>query len=368
VALKVTGALKVVGALKVIGAQGVIPSEARELAGRRASAGRCAHARARSLASLWTTVLAAVGLPPAAHAQLDHGRFFTVTAEPAKVALGDSVRVHFRLLLNERDILTDTVPRPAGELPAGVRILAVERLRRGADRAFTGTAVVAFFRPGKRELPTFGLPWVQIVTGHRGVITHDPVEIEVASVLPAGNPPLRDIREPDAPPSLAPLWALLGAATVGLVAWLAARRRRRAVAPEPVPVTPPPPPPAPPSPYEAAVARLAAIDLEGWAARGEVERYYEAVADALRAYLEEAEDIPAPERTTTELLWSLPPRLAEGGLRRRLQEVMGEADLVKFAKVRPGPEEAAAYGDRARDLLDRWHRAAPVAEELDAVR
>lgn len=320
------------------------------------------------LISLGLPLLISLGLPTVAHAQLDHGRFFTVTAEPAKVALGDSVRVHFRLLLNERDILTDSVPRPTGELPAGVRILAAERLRREADRAFTGTAVLAFYRPGKRELPTFGLPWVQIVTGHRGVVTHDPVEIEVASVLPAGNPPLRDIREPDAPPSLAPLWALLGAALVGAVAWLAARRRRRAVAPAPVPVTPPAPAPPRASPYEAAVARLAAIESEGWAARGEVERHYEAVADALRAYLEQADGIPAPERTTTELLWSLPPRLAEGGLRRRLQEVLGEADLVKFAKVRPGPDEAAAYTSRASDLLGRWHRTGPVVDELDAVR
>lgn len=321
----------------------------------------------RSLGLLGMTLLSHAALPPAARAQLDHPRFFTATAEPAKVALGDSVRVRFRLILNERDLLSDTVPRPVGELPPGVRLLGVEPLRRGADRAFTGTAVVAFYRPGKRELPTFGLPWVQIVTGHRGVVTHDPVEIEVTSVLPAGNPPLRDIREPDAPPSLAPLWALLGAATVGLVAWITARRRSRAAAPEPLPPAPPPPPPTPPDPYAAAVARLAVIEAEGWA-YGEVERHYEAVADALRAYLEEAEGIPAPERTTTELLWSLPPRLAEGGLRRRVQEVLGEADLVKFAKVRPPAEQAADYTARARDLLERWHRAAPVSEEQDAVR
>ena len=87
----------------------------------------------------------------------------------------------------------------------------------------------------------------------------------------------------------------------------------------------------------------------------------------LREYLETAESIPAPERTTTELLWSLPPRLTEGGLRRRVQEVLGEADLVKFARQRPGAAEAAAILRAARELLDRWHQAA-APEELDAVR
>jgi hypothetical protein len=314
------------------------------------------------------TILAYLLVTPAARAQADFGRSFTVTADPVRVGLGDSVRLRLRLHLNERDLLTDTVPRPASELPPGIRILAVERLQRGADRAFTGTAVLAVYRPGKHRLPVFGLPWVQIVTGHRGVMTHQPVEIEVAATIPAGNPPLRDIREPDTPPRLAALWALLGAALVAAVAWLATRARRTRPAPEAEPVAPPPPPPAPPDPYTAARAQLDAIEAEAWVRQGDVDRHYEAVADALRDYLEAAEGLPARERTTTELLWSLPPRLSEGGLRRRVQEVLGEADLVKFARLRPMPGDAAGYTGRARDLLDRWHRAAPAGEDLDAIR
>ena len=330
--------------------------------------------RGRGAARVLTLLCLVLLHPAGAWAQLDHGRFFTLTVEPAKVAVGDSVTVRFRLIINERDLLTDTVPRPAEALPPGVRVLAVDRLRRGADgpftgtgaRAFTGTAVLAFYRPGTQEVPRFGLPWVQIVTGQRGLITSDPATLEVTSVLPGGNPSLRDIREPEVPPSLAPLWMLLGATTVGAVAWMMSRRRRRPV-PAPAPTVPPPPPP-PPDPFTLAVARLDAIEAEGWAARGDAERHYEAVADALREYLEAAEGIPAPERTTSELLWSLPPRLAEGGLRRRVQEVLGAADLVKFARRRPDPAEAAGYTSAARDLLARWHRAARTPEELDAVR
>jgi hypothetical protein len=302
-----------------------------------------------------------------AHAQLNQGRFFTATVEPAKTAIGDSVTVRFRLIINERDLLTDTVPRPVSELSSGVRVLSVEKLERGPDRAFTGSAVLAFFRPGRQQVPAFGLPWVQVVTGHRGVMAHDPVEIEVTSVLPGGSPSLRDIREPAAPPSLAPLWTAAGVAAAAGAAWLATRRRRRERLPEAVPTEPAPPPPPPPDPYSVALDRLETIDAERWATRGEVERHYELVAGVLREYLQTAESIPAPERTTSELLWSLPPRLAEGGLRRRVQEVLGAADLVKFARRRPGPGEATRYTDAARALLDRWHHAT-VPEELDAVR
>ena len=311
-------------------------------------------------------LLPALGPVPAS-AQLNEGRFFTATVEPAKVAVGDSVTVRFRLFINERDLLTDTVPRPVGELPSGVRVLSAERLQRGADRAFTGSAVLAFYRPGKREVPAFGLPWVQVVTGHRGVMSHDPVEVEVTSVLPGGNPPLRDIREPDVPASLAPMWAALGATLVAAIVWLAARRRRQAPVAAPAPLEPPAEPSSPLDPYAVALARLAALEVEQSAAPGRVEQHYEAVAGVLREYLETAEHIPAPERTTTELLWSLPPRLAESGLRRRVQEILGAADLVKFARLRPDASEAGAYTRAARELLDRWHQVA-APEELDAVR
>ena len=60
-------------------------------------------------------LLPALG-PVSASAQLNEGRFFTATVEPAKMAVGDSVTVRFRLIINERDLLTDSVPRPV-ELP-----------------------------------------------------------------------------------------------------------------------------------------------------------------------------------------------------------------------------------------------------------
>lgn len=304
-----------------------------------------------------------------ATAQLDYGRDFSATTEPSRIAVGDSITLRFRIHLNERDLLTDTVPRPVAEPAAGIRVLSVERLQRGADRVFTGIAVLAVYRPGKQRLPVFGVPWVQVVTGHRGVFAHEPVEIEVTSSIPAGNPALRDIREPRVPPRLGALWALLGAGLVGAAAWLVSRRRAARVVPVPELEAPPAPPPLPPDPYTAARARLEGIAAERYADRGDVDRHYEAVADALRDYLEAAEELPARERTTTELLWSLPPRLAEGGLRRRVQDVLGEADLVKFAKLRPDADDADRYVERARDLLDRWHRAAaPAAEEHDAVR
>ena len=305
-----------------------------------------------------------IALLPLARLEAQYtGRSFTVSSIPDTAQAGDTVRLRFRLVLEERDLLTDTVPKPAAELPAGVRVLSVEKLRRGPDRTFTGEAAVAFYRPGRREIPAFGVPWVQVVTGHRATVTTGPATIEIASVLPAGNPALRDIREPETPASPGPLGLALGALAAGAAAWYVLRRRRRLLPAEVEPPVESVEPPAPADPYQVALARLARAE------RGDVERQYQETADALRDYLEAAEEIPARERTSAELLWSLPPRLLEDGLRRLTAQVLGDADLVKFARSRPDPSAAAAHLREARELLRRWHEAlAESPEEADAVR
>src|SRR6185312_7998178 len=137
-------------------------------------------------------------------------------------------------------------------------------------------------------------------------------------VLPAGNPSLRDIKELERTPGPPLIPLALAAVAAGALGWYLVRRsRRRVVQAPPVVVEERVPEPVPPTAYEAALARLDQIEAEAWAARGEVARHYQAVADALRDYLEAGEELPARERTTAELLWSLPPHLAEGGLRRR---------------------------------------------------
>ena len=314
-----------------------------------------------------TTLLMLAAMLPSQVAAQYEGRSFTVTATPAKASVGDTVRIGFRLLAHERDLLTDTVPRPVAELPEGMRVYSVEKLRRGADRVFTGEALVAFYRPGVREIPVFGLPWVQVVTGRRGTLVTEAATVEIVPVLPAGNPSLRDIRDVEPAPGPGPL-PLFGAglALALLAAALLRRRPRPAGDAEPEPA--PPAPSAPPDPYATALERLALLERERRPERGEVAEHYEAVADTLRDYLEAAEAIPARERTSTELLWALPPKLTEAGLRRLADQVLAEADLVKFARRRPDAPAAAGHLAQARDLLRRWHDAARTGSEADAVR
>ena len=297
------------------------------------------------------------------------GQSFMVTPDTSAATVGDLVSVRFRIRLHERDQPLDSVPQVVGDLPPGVRVLTVEKLTRTAGRVYEGGAQLAFYRTGRRPVPIFGLPFMRVVEGvSRATLPSDSAFVDIAAVLPAaGNPALKDIRELEQRPMSA--WpaaalALVLIAAAGFCARLRRRARPESVAIEPVsPVQPPPD-----GPYQVAMARLDRVEAERWPAGGKVALHYETVARILREYLEDAHEVGALERTTSELLWAIPPHLGRGGLRDRCQEVLTEADLVKFAEVRPGPADADEFLGRARGLLTAWNAASPLEEEAIALR
>jgi hypothetical protein len=295
---------------------------------------------------------------------------FETTPDSARATVGDSVTVRFRVHLNERDLLSDSVPHPVADLPEGVRVLEVAPLRKTGSRALDGSARLAFYRVGRRSIPAFGIPFVRIVSGQRGVLVSDSAFVEIDSVAPPGNPSLKDIKdiERQGAPDPRLVAALAAAAVLGGLVLLRRRARHRALPGVPGPslgaeavVL---------GPYEVALGRLAQIERERWPLRGEVDRHYAAVADVLRRYLDEAHGVPALERTTAELAWALPPALAEGGLGERCSALLADADLVKFARRRPDETDATRLLRDARDLLGAWRTVAPAMalETDDALR
>lgn len=296
------------------------------------------------------------------------GQSFLVTPDTAAATVGDSVTIRFRIRLHERDLPLDSIPQVVGVLSPGVRVLSVEKLSRSAARVYEGSARVAFYRPGRRPVPIFGLPFMRIVEGiSRATLASDSAFMDITPILPPGNPALKDIKELDRRPvSLLPLVAM-ALTLVAAAAGYALIRRRRRRPPVPLPLEPPAEPVAP-TPYQMALDRLEAVEREHWPSRGHVAAHYEAVAQTLRHYLEAAENVGACERTTSELLWALPPYLSRGGLRDRCHDVLSEADLAKFAQVRPSDAAAADFLRRARLLLQAWHEVRPTEEGVDAVR
>jgi hypothetical protein len=286
-----------------------------------------------------------------------HGQHWTVAPETERATVGDTVILAFRVRLDERDLLFDTVPKPAGTLPDWIRVFGVEKLQRQPDRIYVGKARIAFYRPGRQAVPLFELPFMRSVKGlSRGTLTSDSATVEVVPVLSAGSSAtLRDIKEPAPAGKPEPLALALGVLALIVAGWLTWRARRRAppVLTEPLPASAAAP--ATRDPYDVAADRLMAIELERWSA-SDVARHYAEVTDVLRDYLE-AYGVPARERTTSELRWALAPGLMAGRGRRRFETVFDAADLVKFAHWRPGVEDAEGFLVAARELLASWRES-----------
>jgi hypothetical protein len=299
---------------------------------------------------------AAGGAAPARAAQA-----FSAAAPADTLTVGDRLRVEVEARLPDGAQALAAVPGFERDLPEGVRLVGADTLSLAADGRLRGALRLAVFRPGRLELPGLVLPWTGGDGSPADTLRARMPPVVVASVLPAppAVPALRDIKD------LAPLageprlwpWLLAAAvAAAALAAWLWRRRRRPRAAAAAVRAAPPR------TPYERALERLEALARARLPEAGRVEEHYEAAADVLRGCLEEAEGIPALERTTSELAWALPPLLSSDGGRDACRELLTEADLVKFARERPDPRRAHAWLEELRGLLAGWQRARRLEE------
>lgn len=298
---------------------------------------------------------------PAAHAQR------LAVSGGGTVTIGDTVTLALRATL-PAGAVPDGPPHPRDSLPSSVRLLDVQPLRGAGDSTVAYRARIALYQTGSLTSPAFALTYHLPQEERTDSVVSGAVLVTVMATLPDTASVMRDIR-PLAPLGGASSWpwwivliVALAVATVVALVVRARGRARHAIAA--VPVTAPPP-----GAYDAARIRLDEIRRAGWATT-DVARHYEAAADVLRGYLARAHGVPAVHRTTSELLRELPGTLTDGG---ELAALLGEADLVKFARLRPPPRPALAFLDRVAALLDRWHAAEPPGtaepvEAADAVR
>ncbi len=124
--------------------------------------------------------------------------------------------------------------------------------------------------------------------------------------------------------------AIVIAATIALLLWWSKRKRAPA----------PAPPQAPERPvHERILEALALLDKERLWQQGDHKGYQSRLTDLLRAYVEERYHVPALERTTDELLSELRVSPMSSEHQVLLANMLRSADMVKFAKALPAPQE-----------------------------
>jgi hypothetical protein len=115
-----------------------------------------------------------------------------------------------------------------------------------------------------------------------------------------------------------------------------------------------------------ALKELARLGEEKPWLNNRIKYYYSRISDILRTYIERRFQTLAMEQTTGEILLSLKNKHIETADLNRLTDILKLADLVKFAKVIPDPEQNALQIGYAGEFVRSTSRIAPevTGEEI----
>lgn len=126
------------------------------------------------------------------------------------------------------------------------------------------------------------------------------------------------------------------------------------------------------SPIEKATSLLQQLEKKELWQKGEIKSYYSELTDIARNYIEEEIQIPAMESTTSELIEGLRNAAKQKKLKlssetvENLEKVLKQADLVKFAKVKPLDYEIEEDKKRISNTIVTIHNSIPeIVEEND---
>lgn len=105
-------------------------------------------------------------------------------------------------------------------------------------------------------------------------------------------------------------------------------------------------------PYELAMKRLEALRTDGLWERGMEKEYYTRLIDILRDYLQERFGINAMEMTSTQIVRALSGNEVTRQPNRYMRNILQIADFVKFAKVRPLPDDNVRSFNEALQFVE----------------
>lgn len=114
-------------------------------------------------------------------------------------------------------------------------------------------------------------------------------------------------------------------------------------------------------PYDLAKMRLDKLKNRHLPENGHEKEYYTELVDILREYLQGRFGINAMEMTSSQILKALRSNPETRMSAPEMQEVLAIADFVKFAKVRPLPDDNVRSYNRAAEFVDST-RPAPEPE------
>ncbi len=116
-------------------------------------------------------------------------------------------------------------------------------------------------------------------------------------------------------------------------------------------------------PHVKALEDLEKLSLKKLWQEGKIKEYYTGITDILREYLYGRYGISAQEMTSDEIMQALKRKDIDEAMKAKLREILVLADLVKFAKENPVPEDHQFCFNTSIDFVKE---TAPIIEKDSA--
>lgn len=297
-------------------------------------------------------ILAACCLPaamlyaqPSANARVD----------ARKITIGDHLRLWLEVKPGAKD---NTVRWAKPDSMQGLEIVEqgkIDTIKNADTYLLKQRLLVTGFDSGQYYIPPFAFK----VIDKAGQVTDlhtDSILIQVATIpvdTTKAFKPIKDIVEVQS--SWLDYWKLIlaGILLVALLVfvWFYFYKNRKTKIPEGAAKVPPE------KAHEKALRQLQELKDQHLPEQGKVKEYYSGLSDIIRTYLEERYGITAMEQTTDELLSMLKKQTESRAelrkVRPELKMILRTADLAKFAKANPLPDEQHACMMAALEVIKR---------------
>lgn len=212
----------------------------------------------------------------------------------------------------------------------------IDTIKNGAQNTYRQTITITAFDSG-----TFVFPPLPILSADSSLLAQtQPLSFEVATVAVDTTAAIRDIKQPVRVlitfRELVP-YILMGLAIAAIVALLVflfmkygRKKHVKKVVAKPKPKI---------KPHILALTALEELRTKKLWQEGKVKPYYSELTDIVREYIDNRWEIDAPEMTSNEILNEIDGLKLSPELVEKLRFVLSTADLVKFAKWEPLPND-----------------------------
>jgi hypothetical protein len=218
--------------------------------------------------------------------------------------------------------------------------------------------LIQAFDPGMVTLPPFRFA-LGTDTAESDIVTLKVTEVDLDSLTTIN--PMESIVAPNSKwYDVIPdwwYWVVIGLAVVAIgVGLYILYRKNGSIIIKRKPVIPP---------YELAIQQLNELRTQKLAELGQEKEYYTRLTDILRQYLDGRFGINAMEMSSTQILYSIKHNDETKMSTEQIQQILEIADFVKFAKVRPLPDDNIKTFNSALDFVEATKPAPVEGEDAD---